>query len=422
MTDSLFRQEAIEARRRHRLGAVSLAQPLSAWLLALLALVAAAVVVAGLALGEYTRRTRVTGQLVPSLGVASVVSPAAGMLAEVRVREGQRVAAGEVLAVVITPRATQAGGDAMAAVQRAIAERQDSTVESHASLRRQLQAQADGLSARVETVRRELSQLQAEHATRGQQFALSREMLERHRRLHADGYVTELQLRQQEAAVLEQQAARQAIARQLAGLQGHLAELQQAQRELPPRLAAVDAAERADRAHLSQEAMEATARAEAVLLAPAAGTVGALMGQAGQAVQPGQTVLSLVPDDSPLEAHLVVPSRAVGFIAPGDVVRLRYHAFPYQKFGHHRGEVARISRSVLSAGELPSLPGHAVGGEPFYRVVVAPDRASVRAFGRDEPLLPGMLLDADVLGEKRKLWEWLLEPLHALSGAIGDEG
>jgi membrane fusion protein len=136
-------------------------------------------------------------------------------------------------------------------------------------------------------------------------------------------------------------------------------------------------------------------------------------------VQPGQAVLSLLPAGARLEAHLVVPSRAVGFIAPGDAVRLRYQAFPYQKFGHHRGEVARISRSALSAAELPSLTGLAAAGEPAYRVVVALDRDSVRAFGKDEPLRPGMRLDADILGEQRKLWEWLFEPLHALSGAMG---
>jgi membrane fusion protein len=52
--------------------------------------------------------------------------------------------------------------------------------------------------------------------------------------------------------------------------------------------------------------------------------------------------------------------------------------------------------------------------------VVVLDRSSVRAFGKDEPLRPGMLLDADILGEKRKLWEWLVEPLHALSGSLGN--
>ena len=418
MANALFRPEVLQARRDRRLGGIALGQPLSLWLLSLLAFVAAAAILAFLLFGDYTRRTRVSGQLVPNLGVASVVSPSAGILAEVRVREGQWVERGAIMAVVSMPRRTLAGGDAALAVQRAIAERGGGVAASHASLRRQLQAQQAGLRARIRAGQTELSQLREERATRERQHALSLEAFARYRQLYARQFVTELQLRQQEALALEQQAGVQALARQVTGLQRQLAELQQLQQEIPARLAAVDAADRADRASLSQEAMEASARAEAVILAPVAGTVGALMGQAGQAVQVGQPVLSLLPANSRLEAHLVVPSRAVGFIAPGDTVRLRYHAFPYQKFGHHRGQVARISRGVLSAGELPSLPGQGAGGEPFYRVVVVPDRPSVRAFGKDEPLRPGMLLDADILGEERKLWEWLVEPLHALAGSV----
>ena len=41
------------------------------------------------------------------------------------------------------------------------------------------------------------------------------------------------------------------------------------------------------------------------------------------------------------------------------------------------------------------------------------------AYGRPEPLRPGMLLEADILGERRKLHEWLLEPLYSLRGRDG---
>lgn len=62
------------------------------------------------------------------------------------------------------------------------------------------------------------------------------------------------------------------------------------------------------------------------------------------------SLVSPLPGDGRLEAELLVSSRAIGFIEPGDRVLLRYQAYPYQKFGHHLGEVARISRSALSPG------------------------------------------------------------------------
>jgi membrane fusion protein len=111
-----------------------------------------------------------------------------------------------------------------------------------------------------------------------------------------------------------------------------------------------------------------------------------------------------------------VPSRAVGFIEPGDTVLLRYQAYPYQKFGHQTGRVARISRSALSAAELQSISGFNSNGEPLYRVTVRLARQAVTAYGKPEALRPGMLLEADVLGERRRLIEWIFAPLYSVTG------
>lgn len=419
MSDSLFRQEVIHARQSRWLGDIVLGQPPGPWLLTGLALLASALIVLFLVLGEYTRRTRITGQLVPSLGMASVTSPGVGTLVQVRVQEGQRVLAGDVLAVLATPRATLAGGDAAQATLVAIAQRQDSVVHGYDSQRRQLQAQQQGLAARIADALAEQRQVQAQLATRRQQQVLAEQTLARYRALREKQYVTALQLQQQQTLALDQLGEVQSLERQALALRRQQSELEQAVRELPSRLAALEAAEQRERASLSQESVEASSRAEAVIRSPVAGTVGTLLGQAGQAVQAGQPVLSLLPAASALEAHLMVPSRAVGFVEAGDAVLLRYQAFPYQKFGHHRGRVLRISRSALSAAEQASLLGHGNPGEPHYRIVVALDRPTVRAFGREEPLRPGMLLEADILGERRRLWEWAIEPLYALNGSVG---
>ncbi len=418
MSESLFRHEVLESRQSRWLGGIVLGQPPGPWLLTGLAVFSSALVIAFAVLGDYTRRTRVTGQLVPSLGVASVTSPAVGTLAQVRVQEGQRVLAGDVLAVVATPRSTLAGGDTARATLVAIAQRRQGVLESHASQRLQLQAQRDGLTARIADATAELRQVHAQLATQRRQQALAEQTLARFRSLREKQYVTELQLQQQQSQALDQLGQVQSLQRQALALRRQRSELEQARRELPSRRAALAAAERRDRAGLAQEAVEASSRAQAVIRSPVSGTVATLLGQAGQAVQAGQPVLSLLPAASPLEAHLLVPSRAVGFVEAGDAVLLRYQAFPYQKFGHHRGRVLRISRSALSAPELASLLGNASAGEPYYRIVVALERPTVRAFGREESLKPGMLLDADILGERRRLWEWAVEPLHAVRAAV----
>ena len=91
-------------------------------------------------------------------------------------------------------------------------------------------------------------------------------------------------------------------------------------------------------------------------------------------------------------------------------------AFPYQKFGPAWGEVREVSASVLTPAEVSAaVPVQ----EPVYRVVAALDAQSLRAFGAQVPLQPGMALTADVILEERSFAEWLFEPLLALRARGG---
>lgn len=421
MAEPLFRAEVAAARPSRWLGGISVGQPVGVWALTMLGVAVAAAVVVLLFFGEHARRNRVAGQLVPSAGMASVSAPGAGFLLEVRVQEGARVHAGDVLAVVSAPRATRQDGDVADATRRAIGLRHDSLREGYRSQRRQLLAQDAGLRGQSDALMEELRVMGREVQTRKQRQHLAQLGLDQLRRLEQRRFVTVAQVQQQQAVVLAEVASLQALERGALSLRRELARLGQARDELLPRLASLEAVEKGDRSRLDQEALESGALAEAVVRSPVTGTVGSLLGQPGQAVQAGQILLSLLPEPARLEAHLWVPSRAVGFVAPGDRVRLRYQAFPYQKFGQHQGRVTRVSRSALGASELRALTENAEGGEPLYRIVVQLDRQSVRAFGKDESLKPGMLLDADIVGEKRSLWEWALEPLMAVGHRIGSE-
>ena len=115
-----------------------------------------------------------------------------------------------------------------------------------------------------------------------------------------------------------------------------------------------------------------------------------------------------------MQAHLYAPSRAIGFIRPGNTVLLRYQAYPYQKFGHARGTVLSISRSAMSGDDMPA----AAGREALYRITVSLHNQTMRAYGQAYALQPGMLVDADILLEQRMLYEWALEPLFSLTGKI----
>ena len=413
MNAPLFRPEVVQARRQDWLGRISLAQPMPVWVGAMFALLAAVAVACLFLFGEYAHRSRVGGQLVPDLGVSTVVAPTSGMVGRMTVEEGASVARDQALVRIDLPRVAASGADAHTGIGRGLDDRDSSSAQLAQAQLAQLAVQEQGQRRQLAMLRTELGQVRAGIATRDAQVRLGRETADRYREVAASGYVSVVQVRQQEQAMLEMLNARQVLERQATALAREIAGLEQALAGLPAQREAIEATARREHALLAQERYRHEADGGVLVKAPLAGLVAHRFVEPGQAVQAGQPLLSLLPEGARLQAQLQVPSRAIGFIRPGDRVRLRYQAYPFQKFGHQGGRVARISRSAV-----PPVAG-APSSEPHYRILVALDRQDVLAYGRPEPLRPGMLLEADILGERRKLHEWLLEPLYSLRGRDG---
>lgn len=418
MTLDLFRREVLEAKRASLLGGISLSQPLRLWLLTGFAVLAAMLIVAFLLFGEYSRRSRVTGQLVPNLGLSTVVAPTTGVVGRLFPEEGDVVRADAALAQIDVPRATADGRDALAVLRQGLDTRDASVAALGRSQVAQIDAQIAGTHRQLAVARQELRQIEQAVATRRQQVDLGQATLERYRRIAGERFVSQVQLDQQEQATLELVNEQQALERQATAIRRGIVQMEQTLRVLPAQRAAQTAVAERDRALIGQERVQQETSGELLIKAPVAGIVASRLIEPGQTVQAGQPLLSLLPTGSTLQAQLLVPSRAVGFVEPGNIVLLRYQAYPYQKFGHHVGRVLRVSRSAVNPGESAALAGNGQATEPYYRVLVALDTQTVTAYGKAEPLRPGMVLDADILSERRRLYEWLLEPLYSLRGTV----
>ena len=166
---------------------------------------------------------------------------------------------------------------------------------------------------------------------------------------------------------------------------------------------------------LTQQLTEADSRRAVVLTAPADGTVTTILAEVGPDGDPGGTADVDPAAGAELEAELLVPTRAAGFIRPGQSVALRYQAFAYQRFGHHQGEVMRVGRSVIQPNET-SLP--LTVSEPFYRVTVRLPAQQVRAYGQAMQLQAGMAVDADIWLDRRRVIEWLFDPILSVTGRV----
>jgi membrane fusion protein len=147
--------------------------------------------------------------------------------------------------------------------------------------------------------------------------------------------------------------------------------------------------------------------------APISGKVTALRAIVGASVGTQLPLLTMLPAGGKLEAHLFVPTRAIGFAEIGQEVRLLYDAFDYRHFGVHVGTISQISSSVFSPAEVQA--GLQLT-EPTYRVTVKIARQQVAANGQQFTLQAGMSLRADIVLEKRTLINWLMDPLIRLRG------
>ncbi|WP_322072461.1 HlyD family secretion protein [Burkholderia cepacia] len=423
MEFGLFRSEAAQARRMRVLGDIVLVHPLSMTLLTVVAMVMATCVVLFFAFGTYTRRTTVSGVVMPDAGLVKVYALQPGIVVERDVKEGQRVTRGQTLYTVSTDLQSAAQGATQAALIAQARQRKASLLAEMDKTRSLQQDERDTLRAKIGNLKGTLAQIDDQLAAQRLRTSIAADGATRYRGLLAQDYISKDQAQQREADLLDQQSKLNGLLRDRAST---LQSLTEASNELSGlgfkqqnQLAQIDR----NVIDVDQNLIESEAKRRIVVTAPEAGIVTAAIADVGQSVDTSRPLASVVPGGARWQAHLFVPSTAIGFVRVGEAVLVRYQAFPYQKFGQYGATVVSIARTALSAAELANDGGPAATpGEgrdaTFYRVIVALDAQHVTAYGAQQPLQAGMTLQADILQERRRLYEWVLEPLYSLTGKL----
>ena len=193
--------------------------------------------------------------------------------------------------------------------------------------------------------------------------------------LLAKGYMSAVEGKRREDTMLEQKQNLASLRRQLAEQQSKLAEAQYSLKELPTATSRKIQPLRDQISEADQRSAESKGRGSYMVRAPGAGRISMLQVSKGQTVQPQHLQLEIVPDGSPLQAELLIPTRAAGFVRIGEQVRFLYDAFPYQNFGAYTGRISELSHTVLTKSDTAG-PYHPE--EPVYKAVAVLDRARCR--------------------------------------------
>lgn len=415
----LFRPAALNSRHASWLGNIVLVRPLAFTVLTAFAVAAATIICAFLFCATYTKRSAVAGQLIPDTGLVKVYVPQSGIVFEKYVVEGQSVKQGDILYVLSSERRSSRGDEIQASVSTQVTTRRESLRNELNKTRLLQQEEKMALLKKIASLQVEIDKLSNQVDGQKSRVKLAEDSVARYQGLATQDYISKEQLQQKEEELLDQRNRLQSLERDHLGVDrdlsiqknevGTLALRQQNQvAQLDRGITGVD-----------QELTESEAKRRIVIIAPTAGVATAVGAEVGQTVDASKSLVSIVPAGATLQAHLYAPSGAIGFIKPGNVVLLRYQAYPYQKFGHARGIVMSVSKTTLSSSELTGS-GAAGGssGEPMYHITVRLAAQTITAYGQAQSLQAGMLVNADVLQETRRLYEWVLEPLYSLTGKL----
>lgn len=377
-----------------------------------------------LALQPYTDSVRVQGFLARPGGEVILRSPVSGTVANFSARAGIRVTRGDRLMIIDDSRYSAASDESAneaVLLEAALATQERQLRLQLAQVKSLAELEGRRLTSEQRSVDDDLALLQIELELSARLLAQARDERVDAESLAKDGHLARADLRAVERREAQQQAALLTLRRSQANLQHKSVALDQQRQRSALDSSVSDARLRSELAMLTRERALLPGRRQAVV-SPIDGIVRAVRVASGGGVDRQQALLTIVDRDAPLVAELPVPSRAVTSVFPGQRVQLRYAGFPHQRYGSFPGTVLDVTAAPTAVVSIPpgTLSGGstAYGGAPVYRVRVVPDSSSPQIGGKSRELPVGMQVEADLLGDSRPLWMWLLEPILALRGKL----
>ncbi|HSB55919.1 MAG TPA: HlyD family efflux transporter periplasmic adaptor subunit [Gemmatimonadales bacterium] len=343
--------------------------------------------------------------LAPRSGADPVRARKDGIVTGILVHEGDTVPAGATIALLRSPSLSDRFGDQRTLQTQARADQERLRIASsqYDTRKRADEAEARRLRTRIESLTRLIGSKQ-------RRLALTRELADSAQSGYRSGAVNRVESvrldlevttlsEEVQNATSDLEDAQADLARLARDGQARDLEYQEIRRSL---LESVETARiRIDA--LGRDLSDLTEAGLAVT-APCRGVVLRLhVSAAGAVVREGDIISEIACAGERLQAEFPVAQAGLPLIRPGQPVKLRYDAFPYQRYGVRFGTVRWVGPAGVSTSET--------GG---FRVLVDLAEDSIRVRGQSRPLLAGMEGQADVVVGRRSLVSFAVEPVRAI--------
>ncbi len=411
---TLFRSEVSDKRRDESFfGDVVLIRPVSFSIYTTLFVIFVLALGLFLFFGKYASKETVQGVLNPQAGLVKVYAPQRGIVLSRAVDEGDEVNEGDVIYYVTTERHLS-GGEKVQTLTIKETEKTITIIESQIKEQKHLSTlDKTDIYNRLKYTKEEVSSIRNEIILHEKRVRLYAEDVERLSKISDDQFVPKTEYLKSYQTHLNSQVGLEQLKRSLSSSINRKLQLTAELKKRPVELGQKILSYEKSLSELRQRLAEIRSNQSYTVLAPASGRVTSLIYKTGDTIKPESPLLTILPKDAILEADLYVPTRAAGFLEVGQEVKLRFDAFPYQKFGLHGGVVGQISKNIMIPGEV-FLSVEVK--EPVYKVSVKLNKQTVTAFGREHYLQVGMSLQGDIVRHRNRIIDWILEPLYSLRG------
>lgn len=382
------------------------------------------------------------GRLVPQSYVKIVQPADAGIVEEILVKEGEAVKAGQVLMRMNTQvaKADERTIRTELALKSLQLRRIDAELSGRpltrrpddaADLFRQVEAQyrdrhqsyLDAMAQQQEALKRtqhEYASARQVLAKLGEVTPILKEQADAYANLGKEGFAGQFMVRDKQRDYLEKAGDLRAQESTVAGLQAAIDQSQKQLNQISSKYRSELQNERIDTEGQHQKLQQEWIKQEhksglLELKASQAGIVKDLATHTvGTVVSPGTVLLSIVPENEPLVAEVMVRNDDVGFVFPQQKVKVKLVAYPFGKYGMLDGEVSHIGPDA--SDEPPSTKAqnkdNASSPSLTYKALVSLDSQVLEAQGKKLKLVPGMQVIVEINQGKRTVMEYLLSPVQ----------
>ncbi|GIU33211.1 HlyD family efflux transporter periplasmic adaptor subunit [Shewanella sp. MBTL60-007] len=409
----LFRKEVLENHTNGYYGKAVVITPIHYSILLALLVALVFITVIYLFSSDYSKKEKVKGYLVPTHGISRVYSHVSGVVSEVAVKEGDRVSAGTMLMSVTNNKfmANSLNSDKEKIkelnIQISLINEQ---ISQYSSLYQEREVRLEGI---INFLKQERKELRLQGELLRERLKLAKVRLTSIKKLHSKGNASKNEVNEQLDFILDLQQKIQEHNTIALKSETNIANSLNDKARLPFEKQQQVSQLEIELSKLSNTKVSIQEGNKLLVKAPINGVVTSIKLNVGEFASSGDYLVTILPDDSKLEAEVYIPTRAIAFVSEGDEVNLKLDAFPFQKFGMATGRVSHVSRSVVFASETASKLSF---DEPVYKVSIELLTQNIKAYGNKIDFIPGMLLQADINTGKRTLLEWLLEPIYIIKG------